>query len=93
VAVFEGSRYATAAVIRTAAADGKVRPTLYSMIAPVSRRAAYRSYVVQEGDRYDLLAQRLFGDPELWWAIADLNPEFLFPAGIPAGTIIRLPAV
>ena len=28
-----------------------------------------------QGDRLDLLAARLLGDAELWWRIADANPE------------------
>lgn len=30
---------------------------------------------VQPGDRLDLLANRAYGDPRLFWRIADANPD------------------
>ena len=89
--IYEGSRYENAVVLRTQAADGESRPTVYSVPPSVYNGMPYRSHVVREGDRYDVLASQLWGDPELWWRIADVNPELLYPGDLPVGTVIRLP--
>ena len=45
-----------------------------------------------EGDRFDILAQNYYGDPNLWWVISIANPQFtqnsIFP---PLGVQIRIP--
>jgi hypothetical protein len=33
------------------------------------------TYRVRPGDRPDLIAHTLFGDPYLYWRVADANPE------------------
>jgi nucleoid-associated protein YgaU len=47
-------------------------------------------FITTEGDRCDNLAQRFYGDPQLWWFIARVNN--LTTNNIPAGTSIRIPA-
>jgi len=89
--VFEGSRYEGAQVIRVQTAEGVVLPALYSMVNSTTTYSTYATYVINEDDRYDLIAHRLYGDPQLWWLIADLNPEYLYPDRIPGGTVIRVP--
>lgn len=91
--VFDGSRYESALALRVPDAAGEVRPALYSVIAPLSSGMNYRTYVVLEGDRLDLLAYRLYGDPQLWWVIANANPEYLFPDDLTPGSTIRLPTL
>ena len=43
-------------------------------------------------DRFDMLAQSYYGDPQLWWVISIANPQLeqgsIFP---PEGTQIRIP--
>ena len=43
-------------------------------------------------DRFDMLAQSYYGDPQLWWAISMANPQLeqgsIYP---PAGIQIRIP--
>ena len=46
-------------------------------------------FITQEGDRCDNLAQRFYGDPNLWWFIARANN--LKTMNIPAETSIRIP--
>lgn len=89
--VSDSSRYRNAAVISTPDAKGDYHPTLYSMIAADPRRASFRPYVFSQGDRLDLIADQILGDPTLWWVIADLNPEHPNADEIPAGTVIRVP--
>ena len=47
-------------------------------------------FVAQEGDRCDNLANRFYGNPNLWWFIARVNN--LTTNNIPAGTSLRIPA-
>lgn len=89
--IHEGSRYVDATVVRVKDADGETRPTLYSQIAERAYRTYYRLHVLKAGERYDTIAHNLWGDPELWWMIADLNPEHLYPADTAPGTTIRIP--
>jgi len=45
-----------------------------------------------EGDRFDILAQTYYNDPQLWWIISIANPQFnqnsIYP---PLGVQIRIP--
>ena len=44
------------------------------------------------GDRFDILAQSYYGNPQLWWVISIANPQLeqgsIFP---PTGVQIRIP--
>jgi nucleoid-associated protein YgaU len=91
MALYDGSRYAGAAVLRVPGRDGKARPTLYSMIAPVEYGLQYQRYVVGAGEDYTDIATRLYDDPTQWWRIADVNPQYLYPDFLPTGAVIRLP--
>ena len=42
-----------------------------------------------DGDRFDLLAQKYYGDPNLWWYIAKANKMYF--NNIPRGSTIRIP--
>lgn len=90
--VFEGSRYENALQLRVRDAAGVIAPALYLTIGSVTSNAMFRTYVLIEGERYDQLAHRLYGDPQLWWVLANLNPEYLYPDELPGGTTIRIPA-
>ena len=46
-------------------------------------------FIAQEGDRCDNLANRFYGDSQLWWFIARVNN--LTANNIPAGTSLRIP--
>jgi nucleoid-associated protein YgaU len=48
---------------------------------------------VASSDRIDLLAEHYYGDPLLWWNIADANPEILSWTVLTPGQIIRIPNV
>ena len=45
------------------------------------------------GDRLDTVSQTIYGSPDYWWKIMDLNPEITDPSSIKPGTYIRLPNV
>lgn len=46
-------------------------------------------FIAQNGDRCDNLANRFYGNPNLWWFIARVNN--LKTMNIPAGTELRIP--
>ena len=48
----------------------------------VGTLSSFVEHVLEPGDRLDSLAERYFGDPRLWWAIAQANPGGLFPADL-----------
>tara|TARA_R110000796_G_scaffold249204_1_gene376743 strand:- start:3787 stop:4056 length:270 start_codon:yes stop_codon:yes gene_type:complete len=60
--------------------------TIYSKV-PEKNSDSY--FIAQEGDRCDNLAQRFYGDSQLWWFIARVNN--LTTNNIPAGTSLRIP--
>lgn len=84
------SRYATNAVSLVNDTRGSVLTILPRDPKPVVANFTY--VYLQDGDRLDLMAHRLFGDPGQWWRIADVNPEILDWANIPVGTVLRIPS-
>lgn len=74
------SRYTT-----STAQDG----TVIAVRKPRSSET-FAPYTVRDGDTLDLMAATLFGNPTLYWRIADLNPHIPFPADIGVGDVIRI---
>lgn len=90
--IYEGSRYATADVIPVAAVDGVYRATVFPTRS-VTEPATYTVHRVTEGDRLELLAHRAYENAELWWVIADANPELIYPDDLVPGTLLKIPVV
>jgi nucleoid-associated protein YgaU len=89
--IFTGSRYAGQAVVSVPVnAAGATSRTVYGPKATFPARFTY--YMTKLGDRYDLIANQVYGRPDLWWQIADANPEIFFPDDLISGAIIRIPA-
>lgn len=87
--IFEGSRYARVGVTRTA--DGKD-------YVPPRDRAAVRpedvTFVAADpGDTWISLATRHLGNPELWWAIAEINGVVNPLEPLEPGAVIAVPTV
>lgn len=83
------SRYTTAAIQTVEAPDG----TRQEMRVPFprSRLITFTFYQTRQNDRVDTLAFFYFGDPTLWWMLANANPEILDWTDIPVGTVLRIP--
>ena len=64
----------------------KYETTIYNKV-PERNDDMY--FIAQDGDRCDNLAQRFYGDPNLWWFIARVNN--LKTMNVPAGTSLRIP--
>jgi len=73
--------------------DGHAQyPTIYvfrNFNAPETTK--YYVYTFKVGDRVDKIATAIYGKPELWHRIMDINPEILEPFSITPGTVIRIP--
>src|SRR4051812_34546664 len=70
------SRYHGFAVLQYPAADGRAIPYLARRIVPqpgAPNFATINRYVVQQGDRLDLIAAKYLGDPLMAWLICDAN--------------------
>lgn len=88
--IYIGSRYEGGTVASLPGADGVVRSTAFRGDSPYNS-TRYSTYLVAEGDRIDRLADRFYGDPELWWVIADANPDVLLPDPLAPGVVLRIP--
>ncbi len=51
----------------------------------------YVVVVAKAGQTFEELASMHLSDPQLYWRIAELNPQVPYPDEIPAGTRLRVP--
>ena len=51
------------------------------------------SYVWVQGDRWDLVAERLGIPKNDWWILLDANPGIEFPLAMQPGDVINIPDV
>lgn len=83
------SRYTQGNLLRMPNGEGTYN---ISVLRTVSRQAQpFVLYVWKSGDRPDLVAAQKLGNPSLWWAIFDLNPEIINPLNVTPGTVVRIP--
>ena len=47
-------------------------------------------YVLQEGERLDTIAGKIYGDSNYWWVIAAAS-GIGWPLQVPPGTLLRIP--
>ena len=73
-------RYSTTDV--WTAQDGDPRPFRGLKPREVTTLLGYVEHELAPGDRLEMLAQDYLGDPRLWWAIAQANPQVIFPADL-----------
>jgi hypothetical protein len=91
--IFLNSRYAQNPVATLVfSGDSQIYRTALRS-PPALPPASFRMHFWSETDRLDAVAGSLFGDPTMWWMIADLNPEILDFTGLAPGTMIRVPSV
>lgn len=89
--IFVGSRYEYEPVDRVLGSDGDFHATVYRVPGPtLGEDYTFKSHIVIEGDRLDVLAAEFYGDSELWWLIAEANLE-LFDFDPAPGTVLRIP--
>lgn len=59
----------------------------------VDRSFAFTFYQVTDGDTVDMLGYTFFGAGQLWWMLADANPEIIDWNNLPVGAVLRVPYV
>ena len=88
--IFQGSRYRNVAVIAPPAPDGGSPQVL--ALREIGARPAVLEHVVMEGERWDQLAQRFYGDPTRYWLLMDANQDEMNPLNLlRAGRRLRIP--
>lgn len=90
MAILPQSRYNQGALVRVPDSSGQYNLTVFRQVPTAS--IPFTLYIWTEGDRVDLVSQQFYGNPALWWAIFDVNPELIDPLNVPAGTIVRIPS-
>jgi hypothetical protein len=83
------SRYVQGTVLRMPDSEGTYNVSVLRTVS--AQIKSFSLYVWKSGDRPDLVAYRLLGNSELWWAIFDINPEIIYPLNILPGTVVRIP--
>jgi hypothetical protein len=68
---FRGSRYETVANAELVTEQGRV--IRYKRVRFIQETRGVFPYLVLEGDRLDLIAYRIYNDPEQFWRICDAN--------------------
>lgn len=91
MAIYQESRYETADVIPLPDRTGVYRATIIPT-RTVRVPDSYSVHRVVTGERLDTLASRAYSDAELWWIIADANPELSYPDDLVPGSLIRIPS-
>lgn len=90
MAIFQDSRYEAADIVPVQDAQGVWHATILPLVA-AGEPTAFDSYRVVQGDRFDTIAVAAYGDPELWWQIADANPDVFYPDDLVVGTVLKIP--
>lgn len=86
----QDSRYAKAKIVVTNGPNGEPRQEMRPAF-PTTKVISYTLYRVISGDRIDTLANDFFGRADLWWVIADANPEIMDWFDLPFGAVLRIP--
>jgi nucleoid-associated protein YgaU len=88
--IFTGSRYGAADVVEAVGPDGRTTRALATHV--LEPAPGVLSYTVLEGERFDTLAARFYGEPTKYWLILDANPETLNPFDLLSpGAAIQIP--
>lgn len=89
--IFADSRYVTATIVTAVGPDGETRQEM-RVAFPRSKMIQFTYYRVLDAERIDTIAKDFYGKAELWWMIADANPEIIdWVTPLEPGTILRVP--
>lgn len=93
MSIYSGSRYEYSNIDFFSVVPGAAQdPTVFYEFDDLGL-TNYQTHTYITGERLDQLAQRYYQRPELWWVIAEYNPEINDHDNIPNGTILRIPNV
>tara|TARA_R110001583_G_scaffold121766_3_gene272940 strand:- start:885 stop:1187 length:303 start_codon:yes stop_codon:yes gene_type:complete len=73
---------------KTTIATNNISINIYR--AANSGRLKTSKYILQEGERLDMLASKIYGDSSFWWVIAAAS-GIGWALQIPGGTLLRIP--
>ena len=86
------SRYANSAIVTAQNEDGTdIQAIVFT--PPADTVIQYTMHQVTGADTIDLLANQYYGDPTLWWQIANANPEILNWSSLTVGYLLRIPLI
>ena len=71
---------------------GDITPVVFYQFDNISGQNYYL-YTYKKGDKLYQLSYKFFGRPDMWWAIAEYNPQIQNIMNINPGTVIRIPNV
>jgi phage tail protein X len=93
VSIFAGSRYEYSTIdFFSVIAGESENPTVFYEFDDLGL-TSYQNHRYLSGERLDQLAYRYYSRPEMWWIIAEYNPQIDDHENIPNGTILRIPSV
>jgi hypothetical protein len=84
--IIKGSRYSQSMETRKNVTTNIALPTKYNNPKTIT-------VIVEEGQTLQYLAAVYLNDSSMYWKIADLNPNIMFPDKVATGTIIKIPIV
>lgn len=84
------SRYAQSTVVPAQNLDGTdILAIVFT--PPTDTTITFTYHQVTGNDYVDVLANRYYGDPTLWWVIANANPEVTNWTSLIVGSLLRIP--
>jgi phage tail protein X len=86
----QDSRYTSAKIVTTNGPDAAPRQEMRPAF-PRARAISYTYYRTISGDRIDTIAYDFFGRADLWWMIAEANPEWIDWFDVQPGAVLRIP--
>jgi phage tail protein X len=86
--IFSDSRYVSTKVIRESNSQTKIMTLRARYYFDMSKCTTYS---VVQGDTLDGIADRVYGNSALGWAIMDANPNLTSELDIHAGLVLVLP--
>ena len=92
--IYIGSRYENSTVDFIAPQNAQeAAPVVFYSFPATSTIYQYSEYLWKSGDRLESVAAKFYGYPELWWIIAQANPQVYDHLDIKAGSVLRIPHV
>jgi hypothetical protein len=93
MAIFSGSRYSDSVVdFFTKNEYGVATPIVIYKFDSLDS-VSFFTHIYNDKETLHALSQRYFRRPDLWWTIAEYNPEIVDFTNIKAGTLMRIPRV
>jgi len=83
-------RYDRSPIIRAGLQYGTSQAAVIIQRAVSAGQIQYRIEVVQQGERLDSIAGRVYGDAKLWWVVAAAS-NVGWCLQVPPGTRLRIP--